>query len=195
MEQGPGDVGVCFVKNLPYDTTDDALEELFSAAGPVQRAFVVKDRKTKQSRGFGYVQFALPEDADRAVEELHRSVLGDRKISVELSGKKSSSAASDARGRGRGASAAASSGAGTTSGEAPAAAAGDKGGKRGREGQARDGGDKVVKKRASGGGGSVRHRLIVRNLAFNCDEAKLRAAFEVCAFVPSSDKMPGLVGA
>ena len=101
--QGPGDVGVCFVKNLPYDLSDEALEEHFSSSGPVTRAFVVKDRKTKQSRGFGYVHFAIQDDADRAVEELHRSGLGDRKISVELSINKGAGAApSEPRSRTRG---------------------------------------------------------------------------------------------
>ena len=175
--QGPGDVGVCFVKNLPYDLSDEALEEHFSSSGPVTRAFVVKDRKTKQSRGFGYVHFAIQDDADRAVEELHRSGLGDRKISVELSVNKGAGAApSEPRSRTRDTSAAPSSAvtarpAAAAAPPAASAAPGAPPSKRGRDGEGRD--VKSAKKPAA-----VRHRLIVRNLAFGCDESRLRAAFD-----------------
>ena len=175
--QGPGDVGVCFVKNLPYDLSDEALEEHFSSSGPVTRAFVVKDRKTKQSRGFGYVHFAIQDDADRAVEELHRSGLGDRKISVELSVNKGAGAApSEPRSSTRDTSAAPSSAvtarpAAAAAPPAASAAPGAPPSKRGRDGEGRD--VKSAKKPAA-----VRHRLIVRNLAFGCDESRLRAAFD-----------------
>ena len=36
-----------FVRSLPYDATDAALEEHFSEAGPVRSAFVVKDRANR----------------------------------------------------------------------------------------------------------------------------------------------------
>ena len=63
-----------FVRSLPYDATDAALEEHFSEVGPVRSAFVVKDRATQQGRGFGFVTFALPEDAQQAVSTLSGSL-------------------------------------------------------------------------------------------------------------------------
>ena len=40
----------CFVRNLAYTVTDASLEDHFSTIGPVRRAFVVRDRQSKQSR-------------------------------------------------------------------------------------------------------------------------------------------------
>ena len=69
-----------FVRSLPYDATDAALEEHFSEAGPVRSAFVVKDRATQQGRGFGFVTFALPEDAAQAVSTMGGSLFQGRRL-------------------------------------------------------------------------------------------------------------------
>ncbi len=45
-----------FVRGLSFDTTDEQLSAHFSAVAPVRRAFIIKDAKTKASRGFGFVQ-------------------------------------------------------------------------------------------------------------------------------------------
>ena len=58
-----------FVRNISYEVDDKALEEAFQDVGPVRQAFLVKDKGQQRHKGFGYVQFALPEDAERAVEE------------------------------------------------------------------------------------------------------------------------------
>ena len=71
-----------FVRSLPYDATDAALEEHFSEAGPVRSAFAVKDRATQQGRGFGFVTFALPEDAAQAVSTMGGSLFQGRKTQV-----------------------------------------------------------------------------------------------------------------
>ena len=73
-----------FVRSLPYDATDAALEEHFSEAGPVRSAFVVKDRATQQGRGFGFVTFALPEDAAQAVSTLGGSLFQGRRLALDL---------------------------------------------------------------------------------------------------------------
>eukprot|EP00965_Chrysotila_dentata_P010567 343716-Pleurochrysis_carterae.AAC.1 len=54
-----------FVRNLPYDLSDPELEDHFAAIGPVTRAFVVRDKRTREGRGFGFVSFVLPDDACR----------------------------------------------------------------------------------------------------------------------------------
>ncbi len=33
-----------FVRNLPFSTTNDKLEELFGEVGPLKKCFVVKDK-------------------------------------------------------------------------------------------------------------------------------------------------------
>lgn len=73
-----------FVRNLPYDATDEQLEKAFAAIGPVRKSFVVRDTMGASSRGFGFVQFAVAMDAARAVERKNGSRLGGRNLLVEL---------------------------------------------------------------------------------------------------------------
>jgi RNA recognition motif-containing protein len=71
-----------FVGNLPFSTTSQQLEDLFSRIGPCDSASVVTDRDTGQSRGFGFVEMASDDDATRAIDELDGHELGGRKLTV-----------------------------------------------------------------------------------------------------------------
>eukprot|EP00250_Pteridium_aquilinum_P011016 c19783_g1_i1 orf=133-3339(+) len=73
-----------FIRNLPYTFTDSQLQEVFSEIGPVRRSFTVKEKGAEQHRGFGYVQFAVAEDAIRAVEAKDGIDLHGRKVMVKL---------------------------------------------------------------------------------------------------------------
>ena len=42
-----------YVGGLPYEVTDDRLQEIFSAHGTVESSRVITDRMTGRSRGFG----------------------------------------------------------------------------------------------------------------------------------------------
>jgi nucleolar protein 4 len=53
---GGADAPSIFVRGLPFTATDESLTAHFSAVAPVRRAFVVRDRVTHESRGFGFVQ-------------------------------------------------------------------------------------------------------------------------------------------
>ena len=52
-----------FVGGLSFSTSSERLREIFAEAGRVESATVVTDRQTGQSRGFGFVEMATPEDA------------------------------------------------------------------------------------------------------------------------------------
>ena len=80
-----------FVRNLPYEWTDVDLSSAFQDIGPLRRAFIVTTRtRERQSRGFGFVEFALPDDARRAVEEMDGKVEKGRRMKVELAVKDAS---------------------------------------------------------------------------------------------------------
>jgi len=46
-----------FVGGLPQDATTEDLRALFTAYGPIADAVVMVDRRTKRSRGFGFIRF------------------------------------------------------------------------------------------------------------------------------------------
>ncbi len=71
-----------FVGNLDYTVTSDDLREAFGKAGSVIDAVVITDRETRRSRGFGFVEFATAEEAEKAIKELNGSELKGRKINV-----------------------------------------------------------------------------------------------------------------
>lgn len=71
-----------YVGNLPYNTTDNDLHDLFSQAGSVISARVITDRDTRQSRGFGFVEMDSSEDAAKAISQFNGYSLGDRSLTV-----------------------------------------------------------------------------------------------------------------
>jgi nucleolar protein 4 len=73
-----------FVRQLPRQTTTEDLTQHFSQSLPVKHAVVVTDAATKECKGYGFVSFADAEDAQRALEEFHGSLLHGSKIRVEL---------------------------------------------------------------------------------------------------------------
>lgn len=71
-----------FVGNLPYSTTDDELNALFSEIGAVDSATVIIERQTGRSKGFGFVEMGNDDDASRAITELNGRDMGGRGIVV-----------------------------------------------------------------------------------------------------------------
>ena len=70
-----------YVGNLPFNTTNQGLEELFAPFGTVLSANVINDRDTGRSRGFGFVEMD-DASASRAISELNGSDFGGRSLTV-----------------------------------------------------------------------------------------------------------------
>ncbi len=71
-----------YVGGLPYSTTDDVLQNLFSQIGSVESAKVITDRESGRSKGFGFVEMATEEAAQEAIKQLNGTELDGRKITV-----------------------------------------------------------------------------------------------------------------
>lgn len=71
-----------FVGNLPWSVDDDGLAELFGTIGEVADAIVTKDPRSKRSRGWGTVELAHEDDAEKAIAELHESEHLERRLLV-----------------------------------------------------------------------------------------------------------------
>ena len=71
-----------YVGSLPYSTTEAQLTDLFSQYGAVTSAKVISDKFTGQSRGFGFVEMATSEEAQRAIEALNGTKLEQRTLVV-----------------------------------------------------------------------------------------------------------------
>jgi cold-inducible RNA-binding protein len=73
-----------YVGGLSYSTTSETLREHFAQCGTVESATVITDRYSGQSRGFGFVEMATAEEAQKAVSMLNGQRLDGRTIKVEL---------------------------------------------------------------------------------------------------------------
>lgn len=77
-----------FVGGLSWDTDEASLRKAFSAYGNVLDAFVMTDRNTGRSRGFGFVTLEDRKDAAKAMDELDGAELDGRAIAVNLATKR-----------------------------------------------------------------------------------------------------------
>jgi RNA recognition motif-containing protein len=78
-----------YVGNLAFSTASNDLERLFSQHGPVTKAQVVADRDTGRSRGFGFVEMASAEGAQKAIRSLDGTDLEGRSLKVNLAKERS----------------------------------------------------------------------------------------------------------
>lgn len=71
-----------YVGNLPYSVTDDELRRLFSQAGTVVDVTLPVDRETGRPRGFGFVEMANNDEANRAIRTFDGFMLDGRRLRV-----------------------------------------------------------------------------------------------------------------
>lgn len=71
-----------YVGNLLYEVADEDLKNLFSPAGNVISAVVIKFRDTGRSKGFGFVEMETEEAAQKAIDTLNGQDNQGRKLIV-----------------------------------------------------------------------------------------------------------------
>ena len=74
-----------YVGNLPFDTSEDELHQLFSAHGQIVSAKLITDMETGRSRGFGFVEMANDEEAQAAIAQLNGTEVEGRSLVVNES--------------------------------------------------------------------------------------------------------------
>ncbi|XP_019097029.1 PREDICTED: polyadenylate-binding protein 8-like [Camelina sativa] len=79
-----------YVKNLSKSLTDKELNTIFQEFGPTTSCVIIRDGEVPQgkSKGFGFVNFKNPEDAEKAVEALNGKKFDDKEWFVTKSKKK-----------------------------------------------------------------------------------------------------------
>jgi len=68
--------------NLPYSVDDAQLESLATPFGEVVSANVIKDKFSGRSKGFGFVEMANDDDAQKAITDLNEKEVDGRNIIV-----------------------------------------------------------------------------------------------------------------
>ncbi|MES2565339.1 MAG: RNA-binding protein [Bacteroidota bacterium] len=71
-----------FVSNISFKVREQALSELFSQYGEVTSVRIIKDKETKRSRGFGFVEMANDSDGQKAIDSLNGTEHYERAIVV-----------------------------------------------------------------------------------------------------------------
>lgn len=71
-----------FVGNLSFNTTQNQIQDAFSAHGVVVEATLMLDRETGRSRGFAFVTMDTPESAQAAIQAMSGAQLDGRALTV-----------------------------------------------------------------------------------------------------------------
>jgi RNA recognition motif-containing protein len=71
-----------YVGNLPFASTAQDLQDLFSQAGAVASVDLILDKFTGRSRGFAFVEMSTPAEAQAAIEKFNGFAMDNRNLTV-----------------------------------------------------------------------------------------------------------------
>lgn len=76
-----------YVKNIPPDINHATLNSMFDSFGRITSCMIAMD-KDGVSRGFGFINYSSPEEAQTACEKMNQHEIGDKKLFVVRAQKK-----------------------------------------------------------------------------------------------------------
>jgi RNA recognition motif-containing protein len=71
-----------YVGNLPYNVTEERLQQHFSQYGAVVSTRIITDKFTGRSKGFGFVEMSSDQEAEKATSALNGTDFEGRNIVV-----------------------------------------------------------------------------------------------------------------
>ena len=71
-----------YVGNLPFASTAQDLQDLFSQAGTVAGVDLIFDKFTGRSRGFAFVSMSTTEEGQAAIQKFHGFAIEGRNLTV-----------------------------------------------------------------------------------------------------------------
>lgn len=78
-----------FVSNISFKVREQSLKELFSQYGEVSNVRIIKDKETRRSKGYGFVEMPNDAEGNAAINALNGTNHQERTIVVaEAKGKK-----------------------------------------------------------------------------------------------------------
>jgi len=76
---------ILFVAGFPGDFDDVDLKEMFELYGEIKSARFVRDKNTRRSKGFGFVEMANKTEAIETIQALDGVSIKGKRISVQKS--------------------------------------------------------------------------------------------------------------
>jgi RNA recognition motif-containing protein len=71
-----------FIVGLPRDMNESELLELISAYGSVDDLKIIRDKETRQSKGYGFITLSDRSAAERVIQNLNNAMIDDRTLTV-----------------------------------------------------------------------------------------------------------------
>ena len=71
-----------YVGNIPRNSDEQPIRELFEEYGNVSEVKLLRDRYTGELRGFGFVTMENDDEAQNAIDNIHNTELGGRNLVV-----------------------------------------------------------------------------------------------------------------
>jgi RNA recognition motif-containing protein len=71
-----------YAGNLSYTVTEDDLRQAFENFGQVASVSIIKDQSSGQSKGFGFIEMPVAEEAKAAISGMHEKEMKGRKLNI-----------------------------------------------------------------------------------------------------------------
>jgi RNA recognition motif-containing protein len=73
-----------YIGNIPKDMDEQEIIEMFAEYGSVKAAKIIRDRRTKVSRGYGFIEMEDESAAKKAIEDWDQGSIDNRVIRVNI---------------------------------------------------------------------------------------------------------------